>query len=131
MSTTDNGAIDYRRRLRESRSNKAAAKVAATASLPVADNPYDPPLEMGGVIEAAEVLTVVSPPATSPAADVLPSRTPQAVREQAKGAVVQLFSVSDEKYTEMMTELAVADPILYAAVVDEINDARAAETKTA
>lgn len=127
MSTKDNGAIDYRRRVRERRNQKAAVKAVA----PVSDNPYDPPLEMGGVIEAAEVLAVVSPPETSAAVESLPSRTPQAVREQAKAAVLQLLRVSDAEYTAMMTELSVADPILYSAVVDEINDARAAETKTA
>lgn len=127
MSTKDNGAIDYRRRVRERRNQKAAVKAVA----PVSDNPYDPPLEMGGVIEAAEVLAVVSPPETAAAVESLPSRTPQAVREQAKAAVLQLLRVSDAEYTAMMTELSVADPILYSAVVDEINDARAAETKTA
>lgn len=127
MSTKDNGAIDYRRRLLSRRNQKAAVKVVT----PVSDNPYDPPLEMGGVIEAAEVLAVVSLPEPAPAVEALPSRTPQAVREQAKSAVVQLLSVSDAEYTAMMTELSAADPILYSAVVDEINDARAAETKTA
>lgn len=127
MSTKDNGAIDYRRRVRERRNQKAAVKAVA----PVSDNPYDPPLEMGGVIEAAEVIAVVSPPETAAAVESLPSRAPQAVREQAKAAVLQLLRVSDAEYTAMMTELSVADPILYSAVVDEINDARAAETKTA
>lgn len=129
MSTADNGAIDYRKRLRERREQQAAEQVANT----VPDATYDPPLEHGEVITAEDVREVIVVPPSMPAfpADVIPSRTPQVVREQAKAAMTQLLSVSDETYTAMMTELSTADPILYAAVVDEINDARAAETKTA
>lgn len=133
MSTKDNGAIDYRRRVRERRNTQVATKPA----VPVLTDPYDPPIEPGAVIEAAAVpvVVVVPPPVAAPTklaeVDAITSRTPQAVREQAKSAVVQLLGVSDAEYTAMMTELSVADPILYAAVVDEINNARAAETKTA
>lgn len=131
MSTTDNGAIDYRQRLRERKRQQDAATVAAT----VTDAMYDPPLEHGEVISAEAVLDMAAVPAVSdtatPVAETVPSRTPQVVREQAKAAMTQLLSVTDAEYTAMMTELSTADPILYAAVVDEINDARAAATKTA
>ena len=135
MSTADNGAIDYRRRLRERRNQQSAAADPVTAASTVTDATYDTPLEHAPVVEvvttAVEVLSQLAPAETKTPATPTPVRTPQAVREQAKAAMTRLFSVSDAEYTAMMTELSAADPILYAAVVDAINDARAAETKTA
>jgi len=138
MATTDNGAIDYRRRI-QSRKNQQAvsqpATEAATEAVVAVAEVADTPLEHGELLTAEAATAVLGVPAVSepPAqpAETAMSRTPQAVREQAKSAVAQLLSVSEAEYTAMMTSLSVADPILYAAVVDEINDARAAETKTA
>lgn len=137
MTTADNGAIDYRRRLRERKSLQAEATVATAASV-VTDATYDPPQEYVEVITAEAAIavtgaTTVNEPAAvveTAAPEPSPSRTPQAVREQAKAAMTQLLSVTDAEYTAMMTELSTADPILYAAVVDEINDARMAATTT-
>ena len=133
MSTADNGAIDYRRRVRERKAQQAATEVAPAVSL-VTDATYDPPLEQGVLISTDSAIAVEStPPAASPVlvAPAVADRTPQAVREQAKSALTQLLSVSDADYNTMMTELSATDPILYAAVVDEINNARAVEPKTA
>lgn len=135
MSTADNGAIDYRKRLRDRRNQQAAAAEPAPAASTVTDATYDTPLEHADVVEvviaAVEAVSQLPPLEPTPPAATPPDRTPQAVREQAKSAMLQLLSVSDAEYTAMMTELSTADPILYAAVVDEINNARAAETKTA
>lgn len=132
MAITDNGAIDYRRRIQERKNQQAASQPAAAATVAEA---ADTPLERGELITAEDTIAVLGATAVSetpaPPAETAMSRTPQAVREQAKSAVGQLLSVSEEEYTAMMTAMSVADPILYAAVVDEINDARAAETKTA
>lgn len=131
MSTTDNGAIDYRKRIQARKDQQLSQPVslpvppatedAATTSEPTA-------VSVEPVIVAEPVVPVVD---VSTAGETAMSRTPQAVREQAKAAVVHLLRVTEAEYTAMMTQLSETDPILYAAVVDEINDARAAETKTA
>lgn len=133
MSTADNGAIDYRKRVRERKAQQAAAEAVPVVST-VTDATYDPPLDPGVLISTDSAIAVESTqPAASPVlvAPAVADRTPQAVREQAKSALTQLLSVSDADYNTMMTELSATDPILYAAVVDEINNARAVEPKTA
>lgn len=127
MATTDNGAIDYRRRI-QSRKNQQSAVSEVVQGVAAAEPPAEPEPIADTAAAAVAVETAV-PQITTPTETAM-SRTPQAVREQAKAAVVQLLSVSDAAYTTMMTELSAADPILYAAVVDEINDARAAAAKT-
>lgn len=133
MAMTENGAIDYRKRIQSRKNQPTAAKEALQAAVVA-----EPAVESAVIADPANADAVTAETVTEGEAQSAPapaetamSRTPQAVREQAKSAVGSLLRVSEAEYTAMMTELSVADPILYAAVVDEINDARAAETKTA
>lgn len=132
--TNHKGAIDHRQRLRDRRATADDAVVPVPQ--PVA-NPYDPPLEeQGGAITADAALQVpaVEEVATTDVKQVEApptGRTPQEVREQAVAAVATLLQLSDAEYQSSMVQLSTSDPVLYAAVVDEINNARAAaESKT-
>jgi hypothetical protein len=118
----DNGQIDYRQRLRDRR---RAAVIAATTITPKAA--VAPVVDVVPVV-VEQPLNTPAPSTSKPAASkpfVLPAvpRTPSEIRTEAQSLLPSLLAADEATYTADMQSLSVDDPMLYAAVVDAIQDA--------
>lgn len=110
-------SIEYRKRLREKEEQTQQGRLSAFRSLRPGSQaePIETPAlpETNTEPETEKEPQQVAAPQAS---------TPQELRDAAQTLVQQLLSLPEEEYQQQMLALQEENPVLYAVVVDELNN---------